>query len=139
MKQVALIVCGKRKDVAPQKAVALYQGELFRRSLAYALSRGVSQVYVLSALHGLLPADAVVAPYNLSLSDLSAPERRRWASRVLQALERVEHISRTHFIILAGRNYRDHLVKRLSSYEVPLEGLGIGEQLQWLGKARASE
>lgn len=38
-------------------------------------------------------------------------------------------------IILAGDKYRRGLLPHLTSYELPLEGLRIGEQLQFLGPA----
>jgi hypothetical protein len=38
------------------------------------------------------------------------------------------------YLILAGKAYREHIVPFLKpdAVEIPLEGLGIGEQLAWL-------
>ncbi len=37
-----------------------------------------------------------------------------------------------HFIILAGKRYREHLLPHLAHVEIPMEGLPIGKQLQFL-------
>jgi hypothetical protein len=40
-------------------------------------------------------------------------------------------------VVLAGKRYReflmDYLRRRAGTVQVPMEGLGIGRQLQWLG------
>jgi hypothetical protein len=38
----------------------------------------------------------------------------------------------TWFLILAGQKYRKNLVPDLPSCEIPMAGLGIGEQLHFL-------
>jgi hypothetical protein len=48
--------------------------------------------------------------------------------------------ARDEVIILAGRAYREFLVMWLVTFlgytvSVPMEGLGIGRQLQWLNQA----
>lgn len=60
---------------------------------------------------------------------------RAWAERVRGQLAARYDLARDHFIFLAGEKYRRYLAPHLASYEVPMEGLRIGEQLQFL-KAR---
>ena len=59
-------------------------------------------------------------------------EIKEWALKVIIQLDAVADLSNDHFIFLAGDKYRKYLVPSLRSYEVPLEGLPIGKQLQFL-------
>lgn len=133
MKHVALIACGKTKAATARPAGELYQGDLFQKSLRYAQDVvGADAVFVLSAKYGLVPIDAVIAPYEKTLNGLPAREVRAWADRVLDQLREVADLDRDRFTVLAGANYRKHLVGSLSNYEVPMEGLMFGQQLQFL-------
>jgi hypothetical protein len=45
-------------------------------------------------------------------------------------------------VVFAGLRYREFLMEHLNqrwTVEVPLEGLGIGKQLQWLKRHKSSE
>ncbi len=48
-------------------------------------------------------------------------------------------LNRDHFIILAGQKYRQYLLSHLKSYDIPMEGLRIGKQLQYLKRQLAGE
>jgi len=62
-------------------------------------------------------------------------ERRDWAGHVAGQLRDELH-SGDRVVILAGENYRQHLVPTLRELgcevEIPMRGLGIGQQLGWL-------
>lgn len=67
---VAIIPCGQDKLDAPAPAADLYCGDMFRMSIAAARSIAEgddAQVLVLSALHGLVQLDQVIAPYDLRM------------------------------------------------------------------------
>lgn len=89
MANVILIACSKQKEAAPRPARQLYKSQLFTKSLAYAEQRGADTIYILSAKHGLLGPNQVIAPYDETLSRQPRAERRRWAQRVLGQLKRV--------------------------------------------------
>lgn len=129
---VALIACSKSKAKGPAPARELYDSPLFRKSYRYVRSRSPEQIYVLSAKHGLVPDDEVISPYDRTLNDMSAEEVREWAESVLDSLRSNHDLTDTRFLILAGKRYRKHLLPEFGSYEVPMEGLGIGEQLHFL-------
>jgi hypothetical protein len=57
---------------------------------------------------------------------------KAWADKVVKQLKKQADLQSDHFIILAGEKYRKYLVPYLSSYEVPLQGMLIGKQLQYL-------
>jgi hypothetical protein len=63
---------------------------------------------------------------------MKAGERRAWAQRVIEKLRKHNDIDNDHFVFLAGADYRQNLIPHLKRYSVPMEGLGLGKQLQWL-------
>lgn len=136
MAHVALIACASQKRDEPAPTRDLYQSALFRKSLRY-VEEVVEpdRAFVLSAKHHLLPLDEVVAPYDRTLNRMGAEERREWAERVLDQLRERADLEDDRFTVLAGQKYREHLVPHLKWVEVPLEGLRIGEQLQFLTEA----
>ena len=66
---------------------------------------------------------------------MGADAVRQWAETVLSQLENVADLDDDRFTILAGQTYRRHLVPELSTLELPMEGMRIGEQLQFLNEA----
>ncbi|MGO8705133.1 MAG: DUF6884 domain-containing protein [Candidatus Brocadiia bacterium] len=132
MKTFVLISCASKKLTHMAKAKDLYVSQLFKLSLAYAQSLSPNASFILSAKHGLIGLEAEIEPYEQTLLAMTASQRRAWADKVLQELRQQADIQADHFVLLAGRKYREYLVPHLASFEVPLEGLRIGKQLQWL-------
>ena len=132
--RIALVSCVKQKRSSAAPARDLYISELFRGLRRYAEARAGAW-YILSAEHGLLHPDQVVAPYERTLNTMRKPERLVWASRVQRQLLEVLPAS-AEVILLAGARYRENLEPFLRSmgYEVsvPLAGLALGKQLQYL-------
>jgi hypothetical protein len=80
---VGLVACSRRKAERPLPARELYVSPLFRAARAYAERRyGPERWYILSARHDLVHPDQVLAPYDLSLRQLTAAEREAWGYRV---------------------------------------------------------
>ena len=129
---VILISCVSKKLDRDAKAKDLYISTLFKLNLQYAESLSSNAIFILSAKYGLLPLDKIVAPYNLTLNNMKASERKSWANTVIEQLDGILDVQETHFIFLAGQKYRQYLIPHLSSYEAPLQRLRIGEQLQYL-------
>lgn len=132
MAHIVLIACASKKGAEPVAARELYQSALFKKSLMYSERLRPDAVYILSAKHGLLPANTVIAPYNESLHDKTSTEVEAWAKAVVRSLSEVADLRADDFTILAGEKYRRHLTPQLEHVTVPLEGLGIGKQLQRL-------
>ena len=132
MKKIVLISCVSKKLAHPASARDLYVSPLFRLNLEYARKLQPDSIYILSAKHGLLDLDIEVEPYNLTLNDMATRQVQAWAEQVLEQIKQCADLSRDHFVFLAGLKYRKFLVPRLASYEVPMEGLTIGRQLQFL-------
>jgi hypothetical protein len=112
----------------------LYTSALFKSAVAYAKSNA-DRWYVLSAKHGLLSPDQVIAPYDTTLKNMSRAEQRAWAGRVQEQLLQVTPVG-AEVLVLAGVPYRQHLVPFLEarghSVSVPLQGMRFGEQLKQL-------
>lgn len=130
---IYLVSCASSKRPIATAARDLYVSDLFLKARAFVEKRRAPW-FVLSAEHGLLHPDTVVAPYDRTLNDMPISERRSWASKVLAALE-PHLVGVERVIFLAGKKYREFLEPQLRSrltVEVPMAHLGIGKQRQWL-------
>ena len=133
MSKIVLISCVKSKHNQRRKASELYTSALFTKALAYAKSLNPDKIFILSAEHGLLGLNDEISPYEKTLNNMNTVARRAWADNVLKQLKTKTDINNDMFIFLAGNNYRSFLTPHLKYYSVPMEGLPIGKQLQWLG------
>ena len=86
----------------------------------------------MSAKHGLLEENQVIGWYEQTLSKMNIADRKKWAARVIQQLSEKADLQNDIFIVLAGIKYREMLLPHIKNYEIPLEGLSFGRQLQKL-------
>lgn len=138
---IVLISCCKTKLNKKSTAENLYQSELFKKSLYYAKELNPDGIYILSAKHYLVSLDEELEPYDVKLDgkfavNLETGENvesiESWAKTVLAELSVVSDLNKDKFIILAGRAYYMELIKKIKNYSLPLEGLTLGNCLQWL-------
>jgi hypothetical protein len=139
MNTIVLISCVNKKLPHKARARDLYISPLFQMNLNYAQQFLPQEVFVLSAKYGLVRLDEEIEPYDVTLNKMSARKRRNWAARVVSQLQEHCDLENDHFVILAGQKYRQYLLPYLNSYEVPLAGLPIGKQLQFLKEKTARE
>ncbi len=132
MNTIVLIACASKKRPHKARAKDLYISPLFRMNLKYAQQFSPRKVFILSAKYGLVQLDDEIEPYDVTLNNMSAHERKKWAAKVISQLREHSNLESDHFVILAGEKYRQYLLPHLKSYEVPLAGLPIGKQLQFL-------
>lgn len=137
MKKIVLISCVKSKLNYPAKAKDLYTSTLFKSNLQYAYQLKPDAIYILSAKYGLLDLEQMIDPYEMTLNKMSEAEKKIWSRKVLNALQQKADLKSDLFVILAGMNYRKYLLPELTHYEIPLDGLSFGRQLQEL-KRRTS-
>jgi hypothetical protein len=134
---VYLISCVSRKLKTPARAQDLYVSSWFLKARDYVSKTG-SPWFILSAEYGLVPPDRVIAPYERTLHAMRKPERQEWAGRVQALLDTMLPIV-DRIIVLAGMRYREFLMgnlrRRVPTVEIPMEGLTIGRQLQFLSDA----
>lgn len=132
MKKIVLISCVSLKLPHKARVEDLYTSTLFKLNLKYAKKLKPDAIFILSAKHGLLDLAVEIAPYDVTLNEMHTAERKVWAKAVLEQLGKRTNLQSDHFIFLAGQNYRKYVAPSLASFEVPLEGLPIGKQLQKL-------
>jgi len=129
---VGLISCSRSKLDRPAPARELYISPLFRAARLYAeRCYGRGKWFILCARYGLVAPDQLLAPYDLTLRQLSCAEREAWGDRV--AVELTDRFpAGTVLWFHAGVLYRD-AIARVVPHQVrfPLAGLRIGEQLAW--------
>jgi len=65
---------------------------------------------------------------------MKVKERLEWTKDVIQELKQNCNLREDKFILLAGKRYRENIIPCLTNYEIPMEGLRIGQQMQWLDR-----
>lgn len=82
----------------------------------------------------------MIEPYNLTLNEMTAAKRRAWGEKVTAELRR-HYEEGDQVVLLAGQRYHEQVIPALRQWacrvEVPLEGLGIGQQKAWLKRELA--
>ncbi|WP_391559271.1 DUF6884 domain-containing protein [Robertmurraya sp.] len=132
MKRIVLISCVSKKHHHRSKAKDLYTSPLFTMNLQYARSLIPDRIFILSAKHGLVCLDDEIDPYDETLNTKTSKEIKYWATQVLDSLKGEISLERDEVIFLAGDKYRKYLVPFIKNYQIPLKGLTIGKQLQYL-------
>lgn len=131
-----LVSCVSRKLAHPAVARDLYVSPWFRKARAHVEARE-KPWFILSAKLGLVDPEEVISPYDTTLRSMKATDRRQWAEGVIDQIEDRALLA-DEIVILAGRVYRtdliDWLQTRFGHVSIPMEGLGIGRQLQWLSR-----
>lgn len=136
-KTIYLVSCVSSKGPAPAPARALYRSDWFLKARAYVEAHN-AEWFILSAKYGLVPPDQVIHPYNVTLNNMTAEDRRVWAGKVADQL-RPRCRRGDRIILLAGQRYREHLIPIVKEWgcdvEAPLGRMGIGKQKRWLKHA----
>ena len=127
---IAFISCVKEKRIGKYKAKDLYTSDFFRKSFGYCNSK-YNKFFILSAKYGLLELEEEIENYEMTLNDFSKVEKIEWSVMVCEQMEnKFDDSDDLYFYV--GNNYREHLLPLLNNNcFVPLEGKGIGEQLQY--------
>lgn len=136
MAKIVLISCVKSKQPYKCTAETMYISPLFRGMLGYARQLNPDKIFILSAKYGLLKLADEIEPYEQTLATMKKVERQIWAQGVLTQLRDEADLLRDEFTFLAGAHYRSELVPHIRNVAVPMRGLGLGLQKQWLKRQR---
>ena len=128
---VGLVSCSKSKGDTPCAARDLYTSWVFQRSVDY-VERECDEWAILSAKHGLVDPDAVLAPYDETLSGAPKAVREEWNRRVREQIEARYAGKRVRFVLMAGSAYAG-CVEGMD-VEEPMKGMGTGYRRQWLAQ-----
>jgi hypothetical protein len=132
LSKIVLISCVSEKLSHKSKAKDLYVSKLFQGNFNYARLLNPDKIFVLSAKYGLVDLEMEIEPYDKTLNNISSKERREWADDVLAQIKEEADLEKDEFIFLAGEKYREYLLPHISNYQIPLKGMPIGKQLQFL-------
>lgn len=132
MKKIVLISCVSKKLKHKSKAKDLYISPLFRLNLMYAKSLNPNKIFILSAEYGLIRLEEEIEPYDKTLNKMGSKKINQWSNEIIAELKKISDLENDKFIFLAGERYRRFLIPEIRNYEIPLKGLSIGKQLQFL-------
>ena len=128
-----LVSCVSRKGVTEAPVKDLYLSPWFKAARRYIEATG-DPWYVLSAKYGLVDPNQVLIPYDETLNKMAIAARRAWANQVIKQMDQLLTPGKT-VVVLAGSRYREFLMDYLNqrfTVAIPMRGLTIGRQLQWL-------
>jgi hypothetical protein len=127
---LVLVACCGPKLKGAHPAGDIYQSDLFTKSKTWAEQHG-DQWAILSAKHGLLRPGQIIEDYDTTLNEMDATSRRKWSGMVRDQLAEWKQ---DEIILLAGNRYCEWVNDEWNTQR-PMQGLGIGQQLQWLKNA----
>lgn len=145
MKDIYLISCTSRKQNYKCESEEMYsKSTLFRASLEYSLNRVEnkdSQIFILSAKHGLLALSEEIEPYDETLNKMKAAQRKEWGSNVYKQMKNKFDIENTELIFLAGKKYIEPIEQYIKKYTnpIPKEERMIGKRIKWLRENKEKE
>nr|WP_277924495.1 DUF6884 domain-containing protein [Sphingomonas sp. CROZ-RG-20F-R02-07] len=107
---IYLVACVSQKLDRRAPAAELYRSDWFRKARTYVEETG-ERWYVLSAAHGLVEPAKRLSPYDVTLRDLTAAERRLWGKKTVRQLRRaIGPRYAGPIVFLAGRLYCEPLL-----------------------------
>lgn len=101
-------------------------------NLAFAHSLHPDKIFILSAKYGLVDLEQELEPYEQTLNMMSSHEIKNWAEKVKEQMRGKINFEKDEIVFLAGEKYRKYLLPLFNKTDVPLQGLSIGKQLQYL-------
>lgn len=139
MTTIGIVACSKTKLATAAPARQLYTSPLFKAAADYC-ERTYDRWLIISARYGLIEPDQVIEPYDLTLRQMRPRERLTWIRLVFESRHsrEVMDLSRAggQVYLHVGRLYVTPFAA--TSYRLPLQGLGIGQQLAWYAARRPS-
>ncbi len=101
-------------------------------NLAFAHSLHPNKIFILSAKYGLVDLGRELGPYEQTLNTMSSYEIKNWAKKVKEQMGGKINFEKDEVVFLTGEKYRKYLLPFFQKATIPLKGLSIGKQLQYL-------
>ena len=128
-KKIGLVGCVKTKQAFACAAGELYTSTLFTSSVEWLKNQGITEWYILSAEHGLLHPDTVIAPYEKTLAKMNRWDYGEWCTKLGKQVRKTFSEDQ-EFVVLGGALYAGPMTYHHS--EFPLKGMGLGQRLTFL-------
>jgi hypothetical protein len=129
--RIGLISCSKGKGYKVTKAQNLYKSARFQLAVRWA-GKWCDAWFIISAKHGLVPPNQVLAPYDVSLAKLSHRARVNWGEKVVGRLKTVASLGCV-FVFIGDDLYFKYIKEALKGTKieirVPLKGLSRGARV----------
>lgn len=134
--RIALISCSKNKQEKRCEAREMYSSStLFKKASSYVQKSNYDKWFILSALYGLLEPNKMIETYDKTLNNMSKKEVVEWSDKVFES---IVELGVKEIDFYAGIKYRQYLIPMLEEHgikcNVPLKGMGIGQQLRFYKK-----
>jgi len=135
-RRIGLVGCVKAKSHHPRPAKDLYISTLFRGRRSF-VEYSCDEWWILSAEHGLVHPDQVLAPYDTALKGAGRAKCRTWSSLVLSSIDsEIRPGPSEVFEMHTGAEYRDFgvvdgLLSRGCFVENPTSEMRFGPQLKF--------
>lgn len=134
--KIVLISCVSQKTSYPARIKDLYTSPLFKKTWEYTVTfEKPKDIYILSALHGLIKWDTICEPYDKTLLDMSKEECLEWAKKVKAQMAitflKDKKMEDYEFVLFAGSKYYENLLDYFpeGTLRLPLGKLPIGKRL----------
>lgn len=153
MTKLVIVGCGSAKrdrnldtqtlQVDRFAAKDLYTSTYFAKKRDYAETIG-DHWMILSALHGLIPPNEQIKPYDISIDNLDDEQLEAWIHRVWRVLLEwvCSHEDVEEIVVLAGKSYIEPLqegevfsagIQPRVTFPLQQPGFeGFGDQMHWL-------
>lgn len=131
MRLVGAVACGKPKQPNPAPARELYNSTQFKICARF-VQAYTDEWFILSALHGVLEPETVIAPYERSLASMTPEGRRNWRRKVAEQIAS-RYDGDTVFLTPAGKLYRAALPSQrtICPWDT-MADMKFGKQKRWM-------
>lgn len=132
-RSLVLLCSANRKAPHPAPAVELYRSEFFRLGRSYAWTFEPEELFILSAEHGLVPAEQELLPYPMTMSALGQEgDLHAWGQLIATQLRQRLQPERYRLVILGLRRFVAPLLREFPNAETPLLGMTMPQALNFL-------
>ena len=134
MAKIVILSCTKSKTDHRTPAQELYSASpMFKKTLEYGKSLEPDKMFILSALHHLVPLNKELDPYDKTLKEMPKDEKEKWGEETMKQMKSAGlDLSKDKFIFLTGSEYLKPFRNYITNLETPMEGRRLGERLKWL-------
>ena len=130
--KVVLLCSANRKAPYAAPAWDLYRSEFFRLGKAYAQQYEPIRIFILSAEHGLVPAERELQPYTMTMSALGQGDVKTWGQWVATQLEEQIDLPRHEVVVLGLGRFADPIVRHLPHGTAPLARMTLKGAMNFL-------